>query len=151
MADQQLTLDQFTQEVLAYPTYLRTGDFSDALLKCAPIITEAFGDNFAKQETAGGEAWPERKDPIPKHPLLILTSKLIQAAVGGGPGHVERVWSHEINVGVDCGTVPYAAVHEYGWPERNIPSREYLGVDDNHLEQCRETIEEGVYVAMFDI
>lgn len=148
----ELSMQQFKTMVLALPENLKSGDFTPALEACIPIVAESVGDNFARQATAAGKAWPPRKDKKPKHPLLILSGKLIRAAVGEGgsaTGHIQEVSSHELNFGVSVAEVPYAATHQYGDHSRNIAQREYLAISKEAEERCHEIVEERVYEILF--
>ena len=105
--------------------------------KIVPKLEEGFTDNFARQSTAGGSPWPPRKDPRPKHPLLILTSALVQSVGTKARGHVERVEQRQVELGTN---LPYAATHEFGDPSRNIAQRSYLDVADPILDDCEVVI-----------
>ena len=113
-------------------------DFTDALTACKEPIAENITRNFASSQTAGGSAWPPRKDPGPTHPLLILSGDLKVAATYGD---VDRIEGGNVLVfGVSLGTIPYAAVHQYGWPERNIAQREFMGISQVTVDQCAEIV-----------
>lgn len=113
-------------------------NFAKAFLEtCVPKLEEAFTDNFARQASATGGAWPPRKDPRPKHPLLILTSALIQSVGTNAKGHVERVGPTTLELGTD---LVYAATHQYGDRSRNIAARPFLDVADHVLDSCEAVI-----------
>lgn len=106
---------------------------------CVAKLEEGFTDNFARQASASGEAWPPRKNPKGKHPLLILTGALVRSVGTQAPGHVERVGDRVLELGTN---LVYAATHEFGSPSRNIPARPYLSVTDDILDACEAAIAE---------
>lgn len=118
-------------------------DFTEALLDCKEPIAENIEDNFQQSQTAGGSPWPPRKDPAPTHPLLILSGDLKAAAIYGNVDRIEG--GRELVFGVSKDTIPYAAVHQYGWPEQNIAQREYMGVSEITVDKCAEIVLDSKY------
>ena len=125
----------------------------ESLHSCEPIVQDAIIENFARQESPDGEAWPARK-PNKRddgHPLLVETKRegsgsLFSAAAGLGGGHISRIEDGNTLVwGVDKeggeGGIPGARVHNQlvgTIGHNNVPGREYLGMDDQHTDQCGE-------------
>ena len=123
-------------------------DCAAALDVCRPLVIDGIRDNFAGSHDSQGNAWPLRKDPIPQHPLLILTGQLQEAATGGGPAHVDRVEDcNTLVIGVDksagdhSGGIPGAAVHQYGYSPRNIVARPYLGISEAVQSHCVDALQ----------
>lgn len=121
----------------------------DALEGCKPLILDNILENFARQETPDGIAWPDRQVEGDGHPLLVETNtvgsgSLLAAATGQGGGHVCRIEDNALFIGVDklggIGGIPGAAVHNYGFEEKNIPQREYLGIGERTTELCAEVV-----------
>jgi len=130
-------VEQFASALDNSAQRIEAGQFSHAISECVPKLEEAFTDNFARQATADGVAWPPRKDPRPKHPLLILTSKLVQSVGTQAAGHVERV----SDLGLEIGTnLAYAAVHQFGY--KGIPARPFLEAGEASLDACEQIIAE---------
>lgn len=120
------------------------GETDEILRACAPVVLEGIQDNFRNSRSAGGEPWPPRKDPKPQHPLLILTGALEASATGKGTNSINRVRDGVLEIGVtkgDPGTsLGGAAVHQFGYPEKNIAQREYLGFSEDTMDACAETV-----------
>ena len=130
-----VTLEDFTHECQTLGS-----DMTDNLTPCleACAETEILGqirDNFQTSQQADGQAWPPRKDPRPKHPLLILSGDLKTAATGG----VRTVDKYTVEAGV-MGAIPYAGVQQHGWPERNISARPYMNVNGDTADAIQERI-----------
>jgi len=113
-------------------------DMTAALQECAPLILKGIEEHFDESRTAAGEAWPARKDPGPTHPLLILEGTLKLAATLGQINEV--IDGQTLKVGVDKDVVPYAGVHQFGFPEGNIAQREYLAMSDVTIGACGDVI-----------
>ena len=94
-------------------------------------IGQMFEETFNAQIDSGGSSWPEHAPSTVArygpHPLLILTSAMYGSLTGYGEGHYEVVEPLSFTWGTN---LPYAATHQYGDPERNIPQREYAFVNE---------------------
>lgn len=110
-------------------------DVQEPLELCIDIIGAGIQSNFENSRTAGGVPWPPRKDPGPKHPLLILTTALSTAAVFG---NVQRIEGNTLFYGVSADAIPYARTHQEGDKSRNIAQREYLGFSEVTINNCCE-------------
>lgn len=121
---------------------LDVGSFTPALEQCHQEVNQAHRDNFTSSASPEGIAWPARKPRRGDdgHPLLMETGAMLQAATGGGAGHVGRVGNRTMEAGIDTsiqqGGIPGARAHEFGYPERNLPARPWLGASEKHLEAC---------------
>lgn len=91
------------------------------------LVKRSVNRNFA----VGGrpKKWPERKDNL-SHPLLVKSGKLKNSI------YVE---ANDDSVSVGS-RVAYQAVHNYGYPPRNIPQREYLIVQKSDEREIRKMI-----------
>lgn len=125
------------------------GAVPEMLQACEPLVLENIVENFARQESPDGVAWPDRKEVGDGHPLLVETQtegagSLFAAAAGQAGGHVSRIEGDTLVIGVDkdggIGGIPGAGVHNYGFPERNIPQREFLGIGEPTADLCCEVI-----------
>jgi phage gpG-like protein len=112
----------------------------EAIEEAYAAVLQNIRDNFTSSATPGGDPWPERKIAGDGHPLLMDTGDLIQAATGGGSGHVVKLEPRSLLAGVDVEAIPYAATHQFGDSTRNIPSREYLGAGEETLIDIGEAI-----------
>ena len=109
---------------------------------CANVMRQSIRDNFTSSATPDGANWPPRKRKGDGHPLLIDTGALLQAATGGGAGHIEQLDAREVTMGVDGRVIPYAATHNYG--RDPIARREYLGLKTEHEDACADIIGDGL-------
>jgi phage gpG-like protein len=57
----------------------------------------------------------------------------LREALGGGPGWFETIGATKLDYGIGGDNLPYAAVHQYGWPKKNIPARPYFATVDGNL------------------
>lgn len=122
---------------------------TDTMTACADIMRQSVRDNFNSQATPDGQNWPARKIPGDGHPLLMDKGPLLQAATGGGAGQIEIIQGREVEMGVDGRVIPYAATHNFGDADRNIPSREYAGLKPDHENACEQLIADGLLAEVF--
>lgn len=147
-ATEPLTVEQFVAEMTALPTNLEREGFRDALAACRAVILQDVAQHFGDQLSGDGSRWPPRKDKL-THPLLILSSLLFQSSVGNAAGKVDRLEDRELELGIDKTAVPYAGVHQFGYPKRNIPQRQYWWVSDDAIEECEGIIAEHLNDLLF--
>lgn len=141
------TVDEFTRDFATIARrFEQEEDFSDVLEQCADDILDGIEDNFRRAQTSEGERWPPRKDPGPTHPLLILTGALMLAATRG---NIRRITKDTLELGVSKDTIVYAGVHQFGWPEKNIAARPYLGCSLEVMRACQERLADRA-LAVFD-
>lgn len=120
---------------------LADAPLDEPLERVAARLQEGFADNFQRAADSEGSPWPARKDPVPQHPLLQLTGALLASVQSDTPDIAGRT----IHVGVDGSAgIPYARVHQFGYPPRNIAQREYLYASEDVLAECAELIADGV-------
>lgn len=118
-------------------------DMTPVLDAARPIILADVGQSFGSAVGPTGESWPERKDPSGNWPLLCDTGDLKAAATGRGAGKVDRVVEGNtlelgVDKSVDLGGIPGAAVHNFGYPPRNISQREWAGVQERTVDLLAE-------------
>ena len=143
LAVAEFTPEEFVQEC-AEAALMQPGDLPDAFADVTDIIRRGIADNFSMEQTADGIGWPARKRIGDGHPLLDDTGALKAASLGEGPGAVERIVDGcELQLGVekiDLGGLPGAAVHQFGYPDKNIPQREYLAMSEATIDETVEAI-----------
>lgn len=134
---------EFAADMERVPAQLEQsiGGILDAI---TPRVLEGIDELFSLAQSPDGESWPPRKEVGDGHALLIDTTALKSAATGVGAGSVKRVESDTLIVGVDkdtsLGGIPGAGVHNYGFPQRNIPQREFLGLNESAADDCANII-----------
>jgi phage gpG-like protein len=132
--------DKAPEQLGAWASQLMVGDFTEFLQDAAMAARQDVRDNFTSSATPENLDWPERKIIGDGHPLLIDTGLLLQAATGGGVGHIEQISDNSLTFGVDGGVVPYAGVHNYGSVKKNIPQREFLGLTEETIDALEESL-----------
>lgn len=123
--------------------------YEEPFREMIPVAQQAMRDNFTASATPDNEDWPARKIQGDGHPLLIETGALEQAAVGGGAGTIAWVGNQDVALGVDGQTVPYAATHNFGDPDRNIPEREFAGLHEMAEDECEDILADHVLGTYF--
>jgi phage gpG-like protein len=122
----------------------------EMMAELEPTVLEGVFENFVRESSPDGIAWPPRKERGDGHPLLVEiategSGSLLAAATSReAQGHIGRVEGNALLVGVDkqggIGGIPGAAVHNYGFVERNIPQREYLGLTEDYIDLCMNIV-----------
>lgn len=136
-----MPMGQETAEVIrAAQARLESADLASFLHdRARPLILQNVRDNFTSSVSPDGVQWPARKIVGDGHPLLIDTGALLQAATGGGAGHVSQIGPRSMALGVDE-SIPYAAIHNYGGETRPMPQREYMGASEATEEEIAEAL-----------
>jgi len=115
-----------------------------AMRGAVEIIHRGHEENFATESNPDGRPWVPRKPPTGIWPILRKTGALANAATGFGGGAIAESTDTSATVGVDKGVqdggIPAAAAHNFGYPERNLPQREWLGVGENYIDEIEEGI-----------
>lgn len=139
--------DEAPAEMALLADGFENAPLQEAMQDCAVIMKQSVRDNFTSSATPDGNDWPPRKHIGDGHPLLIDTGALLQAATGGGAGHIEIIQDREVAVGVSGGVIPYAAIHNFGG--KQMPVREYAGLKPEYESECREVIADHVHEDIF--
>ncbi len=118
---------------------------TEALESCDLVLEEGIRQNFDESETARGEPWPLRKDPKPKHPLLILEGDLKVAAMyTRGKIADGKTLTRQLQQGPTGTSRAGIRRHEFGDEEvlgkEGILARPYFGVSSESADQCAETV-----------
>ena len=102
---------------------------SELLAGAASILEAGSFKRFSTKEDPEGKRWEDIAEKtrkryeskgLPARPPLVLSGilrKSLRSEVAAD--------AHSAMVGA---TMTYAAVHQFGWPEKNIPARPYLGM-----------------------
>ena len=122
---------------------LNNGDFQPAFEEAVAILNDGVYQNFTSAVGPDGASWPEHAPSTVArygpHPLLVLSGAMIAAATDrGAAGHEEEYGPREASVGLSTDTIPYAAVHQFGFAARNIPPRPYWYTVDDVDERAAE-------------
>lgn len=132
----ELEIDEWAKELDHLANFTDSPDFSQEM--GGPVkeeVRQSVRDAFTSSASpVGGWDWPARKPRKDDdgHPLLIDTGVLLQAATGGGSGHIEDHGMDSLEFGVDGQAIPYAAVHNRG--SEIMPQREYMGIKPEHQD-----------------
>ena len=148
----EVSAENIGADLLAMARRLQSESLEVPLRSMVPTLAEGFAGNFARAAGPDG-AWPPRKEIGDGHPLMIDPMDeydLLGATQPGGPGNVLEVGPRVLQIGVSKdGGHPGAAVHNFGFPDRNIPQREYLYATGETLDRMAESFADGVYQVIF--
>ena len=125
---------------------LRQLDRLRARLERSPLIDASLGEALGEQSLdqarerfrtstgPDGSRWPRRKDPGPTHPLLVKSGALLSSLRVRDDGAA--------GIAVGTAGIPYAAVHQWGYPPFNIPPRPFLGWGDDDMRALELTADQ---------
>jgi hypothetical protein len=122
---------------------MEEASLEDALENAAMVFRDGIQDNFVYAQDSMGTGWPPRQ-PTPNddgHPLLIDPSDEydILGALRGSATGEEEIGPRGLAIGIDKDAVhPGAAVHNFGYPEKHIPQREYLYASEETADRMIE-------------
>jgi phage gpG-like protein len=146
------TVKEFVRDMNQLARELEGGNYTTALQKCRPVMQEDIQQHF-QNAAAPTFAWPAHAPSTIKrygrHPLLILTGQLLAAAIGEGTGHVFLIPDGLSAIyGVNKDRIPYAGVHQFGFPDKNIPARTYMWLSEDAIVKCEKEIADHVFTVM---
>ena len=138
------TKERFVNDLERLASLATDADLGPVLREVELDVRGGIGLNFADSASPSGQAWPARKDPRPNHPLLIKSGALLKAALGEGAGGKTRTGARDVELvidkSVDEGGIPGAAVHNFGYPAKNIAQREFFAPKESVLPSIDETV-----------
>lgn len=131
-----------TEAFFEYAGY-KARDMREPLRESASDFMDSVQDAFDTEgASVEGFRWPEvsaawrrQKDKRGGTAELLLrfNDKLIEAATSGRSVHVTQTHMEYI-----LRFPAYAAVHQFGWPGKNIPPRPYIAVNQELEEKVRQ-------------
>ncbi len=133
--------DEFVEKFNALAVFFGD-DWTPVLEQCRTILLGGIEENFLAAASSSMQHWPPRKDPGPKHPLLIETGDLYRAAIGeGGAASVDRIEDgRSIILGVNKdgggGSIAGAGRHQDGDPPPGILPRPFMGISQENMDKC---------------
>lgn len=132
--------EDFAAEMDELAGSLGEGGYQPLLREFVPMIQQDVQQNFDTGATADHSPWPAHAESTVRrygeHPLLVLSGALERAATEAGANHVEDVTDLGLTYGVR-GLI-YAATHQYGDPDRNIPEREYMAISEETADEMAD-------------
>lgn len=147
IAHQAFYADEAPAEMAALADGLENASLAGPMAECAVVMKQSVRDNFTSSASPDGSNWQPRKRVGDGHPLLIDKGDLLQAATGGGAGHIEQVGERDVAIGVDGSVIPYAAIHNFGGQQ--MPQREFAGLKPEYEDACHDIIHSGVMREVF--
>jgi len=144
---QPLEVGQLKEYAESVNEGLETADAYNSLDQAHDMIVQDTRDALNSSMSQEGDVWIDRKKVGDGHPLLMDTGKLMQAATGGGAGHINDNDGRNAVFGIDADTVPYAAIHQGGGVTRPMPQRKYFGA----TEQTEDAIDELIADEMIEV
>lgn len=144
IAEGPMTVNETAGELYRLVDAVANEDFSPALDECYPLFQADIEDHFNAAE-GPASTWPLHApstiERYGHHPLLIMSGDLAAAATGQGSGHVHETDGRSMKYGVSKDVIPYAG-HDHGFPELNIPQREYMWIREETADECVSVIYE---------
>lgn len=110
------------------------------LTKVGVALKEIHEQRFVRMIDPDSQPWKPlsplylKRKPVNKDKILTLYGKLKGSLVS-------EVEVNKVTTSVD--TV-YANVHQWGWPEKNIPARPYMGINSENEAALLSIVEEAV-------
>ena len=86
-----------------------------------------------KHGAGGHQKHPGKLRSSGEHTMLMLSGHLVGAIT-----HV--VHDNYVEIGPDTSII-YGNVHQYGFPERNIPQRQFLGLSEDNKDDVQKVVE----------
>jgi phage gpG-like protein len=133
---------ELRSEMIRLTSRLQNASLEGPLYAMLPSLRGGFLDNFNNAVGADGATWQKRKREGDGHPLLVESSALLQAVMGGD-GSVTTIAARELQTGVNAssggdGGVPFAGLHNAGNPATNLPQREFMYASEETLDRMVE-------------
>lgn len=148
----ELTPDQIWMDLQGIADRLEIAPLVEELETVQEAFHDGVRDNFVFAQDAMGNGWPSRKDEGDGHPLLQENGDLLVAATGG-PRSIVEIVGRELSIGLDASgkgiSTAGAAVHNFGYPERNIPQREYLYASEETADNMVEVFADAATERIF--
>ena len=95
-------------------------------------ILAAIDDNFTTEGTASGDKWEELSEKwVAERIKHGKFSKILQYDGDLRTSFIGKVTSNDLTIG---SPKEYAAVHNFGYEERNMPKREIIRFSDQQIE-----------------
>lgn len=113
--------------------YEYTSDLKPLFRVLRQTILAAIDDNFETEGTASGDKWEELSNDykIKKIKEYGAGKKILEASGDLRTRFIGKVTSNDLTIG---SPKEYAAVHNFGYEERNIPKREIIRFSDQQIE-----------------
>lgn len=117
----------------------KTGDLKPFLRVVRQSLLTHIHDNFDTEGKASGEKWEELSEEYLKKKIK---EKGIKRILDFNGDLRNQIIGNVKDKSVIIGTVnPYAAVHNFGYDERNTPQREFMRFSDYQLEETVAELE----------
>ena len=115
------------------------GDPTEPLEEIGSYLVAATNRRFEQEQDPSGKPWkPSERAKATGGKTLQHTGRLRRSIT-------YRVQGDSLAVGTN---VIYAAPHQFGWPEKSLPQRSFLGVDESDeraiLQILERSLEEAV-------
>lgn len=114
---------------------------SAAFKEIGEDLVDSSKARFAAQEDPQGQAWAPLSPAYAKRKARKKGATDLILVLNGYLGttlHYQAT-DTDLLIGTDA---TYGAVHQFGWPEKNIPARPYLGLSDDDRDNILEILDE---------
>lgn len=143
----QIPADLLPQFLESQAKQLESVDLTGFLGDVArPLVLQGERDLFTSSVSPDGQAWAPRVILGDGHPILMDKGNLLQAATGGGPGHISQIMPRELVLGVE-GDVSGAHWHTVG--TSRMPPRPFMGATESTEELIEERLADFVLDQVF--
>lgn len=142
-----ITSEELQQTLEAQEQALESVDLTSFLGEVArPLVLQDERDHFTSSVSPDGQAWAPRVILGDGHPILVDKGDLLQAATGGGPGHISQIAARELVLGVQ-GDVSGAIYHTTG--TSRMPARPFMGAKESTEEIIEDRLADFVLDRVF--
>ncbi len=135
MADKMFTAKMNDEEIKKKLTELAdlTSDLKPLFRVLRQTILAAIDDNFETEGTASGDKWEELSNGYKAKKVKEYgeDKKILEASGDLRTSFIGKVTSNDLTIG---SPKEYAAVHNFGYEERNMPKREIIRFSDQQIE-----------------
>lgn len=109
-----------------------TSDLKPLFRVLRQTILAAIDDNFTTEGTASGDKWEELSEKwVAERIKHGKFSKILQYDGDLRTSFIGKVTSNDLTIG---SPKEYAAVHNFGYEDRNMPKREIIRFSDQQIE-----------------
>lgn len=110
---------------------LGPGDRRQLLTDLGAELEDQTKERFDTKRAPDGSGWKELSDRYREYLARRFPGAQPQLVVSGELRDTVETQASDFSVLVGA-TKVYAAVHQWGWPEKHIPARPYIGIDERN-------------------
>lgn len=131
----------FTVQMNAKEVFQKLDEIADCVSDLKPLfrvlrqsLMNSIDENFETEGQASGDKWEEWSEKWAKErEKQEKVSKILQYNVDLRRSFISKVTSTDLTIGT---AIPYAAIHNFGYDEKNMPQREFMRFSDTQLQDA---------------